>query len=73
MKAKEYIDNKKVRYITLCDAHKAIDMARNEFAEDIIKMIDNYREHRVKGDIAEYVRSYCEGYCEGMKIFSDSN
>lgn len=69
MTAKEFIDGKKVRYIPLCDAHKAIDMAKKEFAEDIIKMIDSYREHHAKGDIACYVRSYCEGYCGGMKHF----
>ena len=75
MIAKEYFDSKTLKHqgrkdcISIADAYKAVDMAKNEFAESIIRMINNYREQNTKGDIAEYIQNYCEGYCEGIKYF----
>lgn len=76
MIAKDYIDSKafaaekyKEHVVSVSDAYKAVDMAKNEFAESIIRMINNYQEQKTKGNIADYVKSYCEGYCEGMINF----
>ena len=80
--AKDYLDTKTIHvdkssvlslnfddYVEAHEAYKAVDMAKNEFAESIIRMINNYQEQKVKGNIADFVKSYCEGYCEGIINF----